>query len=179
MHAPIMPPGPADSFARLTSQQQDVVVRLSAGETITAAAQALGIHRTTIHHWRRTDPHFALALADAQADHASHCQQQLASRTDAALQALDHLLTDERTPATMRIKAVQLVLSASLQPQPLNPPKEDNRRLRNLGQGDQLLALYQQAQALEQKMTGTQPRAVAAPLPVHHSSTSVAKSAAD
>src|SRR5579883_377268 len=141
---------PAPQETALTPQQQAVVARLCAGESITAAARALGIHRTTIHHWRRTNAQFALALADAQADRVSHWQQALASRAEAALAALDRLIQDERTPSTIRFKAIQLILTAALQPQPVNPRKEDALRLRDLRHLHNVLTLYRKTDALEQ-----------------------------
>jgi len=155
----------------LTAQQQDVVARLCAGESITAAAHAIGIHRTTIHHWRRTNAQFALALADAQADRVTSWQQALASRTEAALVALDRLLSDERTSPSVRLKAIQLILNAAVRSQPVNPPEEEALRLRDLRHLHHVLALYQKTDALEQDIADT--------IGFQHSSTRSTEPAAD
>ena len=42
----------------LTSQQLEAIQALSSGRSVTATAEALGIHRTTLHHWSRTIPEF-------------------------------------------------------------------------------------------------------------------------
>ena len=168
----------------LTPQQQDVISRLCAGHTITAAALALGIHRTTIHQWRRTNAQFALALADAQADRVSHWEQQLESRTGAALLALDGLLADERTPATIRFKAIQLVLQTSLRPNPSNPPAEADLRLRDLRHLKDVLTLHKQASMLEEELVYEMPFTpgpddLSSDEPIHHNSSPEAEAAAD
>ena len=49
---------PTDStlFDTLTAIQQDVLQALVAGQSISAAAKAAGIHRSTVHRWTQNTP---------------------------------------------------------------------------------------------------------------------------
>ena len=46
---------------KLTAQQERVLERLLTGETVTAAAEAEGVDRSTVHRWRREDLAFQAA----------------------------------------------------------------------------------------------------------------------
>jgi hypothetical protein len=54
------------SQGRLSAAQLKVAVALAEGKTVTAAARQAGVHRTTIHHWLRTQPDFVRAAQEAQ-----------------------------------------------------------------------------------------------------------------
>ena len=97
----------------LTVQQLDAIARLAEGQSLTDVAHALGLRRTTIHHWRRTNSDFALALSDAQQDLADTCQHAAQGRATQAWQALDRLLSDDRTPPSIRLKAALYVLTTA------------------------------------------------------------------
>jgi len=113
-----------DALARLTPQQQQIVHLLAAGESITAAAASAGLHRTTIHHWRRTQPHFALALHDAHTSRAEHWRAATQARADLALRTVDQLLADPHVPASVRLKAALHILTtatSTTEPEPTSP----------------------------------------------------------
>ena len=49
----------------LTPQQEQVLALISAGSSITVAAQSAGVHRNTIYNWLRSAPAFRLELSAA------------------------------------------------------------------------------------------------------------------
>ena len=57
------------SDTNLSPVQAQVIAALAQGRTATDAARDAGIHRTTIHHWFRTQPLFNTALHEAQREY--------------------------------------------------------------------------------------------------------------
>ena len=55
----------------LPPEQAQVVAALAQGSTVTGAAAAAGIHRTTVHHWFRTSPEFKTAVEEAKRHYAA------------------------------------------------------------------------------------------------------------
>ncbi len=119
------------SFSTLTPVQAQVVAALAQGTTITAAAQAAGIHRTTIHNWLRHQREFAAAVREARRDYAEALRDQLDELSAIALSHLRALLEDPNTPPAVRLKACLAVLQRprfpdpgwSL-PEPVEPPEK-------------------------------------------------------
>jgi transposase-like protein len=100
----------SQDLSALEPLQRRALELLVEGATIAGAARTLGIHRTTVHHWKRTQP----AFRDA-------CQKMLELRDDAfqenaidlsllATEALAHLLTSPETPPAQRLRAIQIAL---------------------------------------------------------------------
>ena len=72
---------------------------------MTAAAEQAGVHRNTIHNWRRNSLPFQHGLAHAQYDRAQFFPEKIEERIDLAFKTLDDTLTDPKTPASTRLKA--------------------------------------------------------------------------
>jgi hypothetical protein len=103
----------------LSAQQIVVIDALSNGVTATEAAAEAGVHRNTINNWRRNDFAFQHALADAQYDRALLHRERTEALADKAYAALDALLADPNTPASVRLKAALYILEkASTPPTP-------------------------------------------------------------
>jgi hypothetical protein len=85
----------------VSPQQFDVICALSSGATITAAAEAAGIHRNTIVNWRRNSPPFQHAFAHAQYDRALFFREKTEGLVDLAFQTLQAILVDPGTPAAV------------------------------------------------------------------------------
>jgi|HubBroStandDraft_6_1064221.scaffolds.fasta_scaffold1532981_1 Homeodomain-like domain len=94
----------------LTPVQAQVVHALSQGVTITAAAQAAGLHRATIHNWLKTLPAFETAVNEARADYVLTLRDDLKSMSCLALSTLRGLLETNDTPAAVRLRAALAVL---------------------------------------------------------------------
>src|SRR5579864_4073459 len=106
------------STAPLPPTQAQVVAALAKGQTITAAATGAGIHRTTIHHWLRTEPDFKTAVESAQRDYMSSLSDEMRELSALALAALRSLLEDPATPPSIRLKAA---LASNARPSPPRP----------------------------------------------------------
>jgi AcrR family transcriptional regulator len=94
----------------LTPLQAQVVLALGQGATITAAAQAAGVHRTTIYNWLRTQAAFETAVNEARADYILTLRDDLKSMSSLALSTLRFLLETNDVPAAVRLKAAMAVL---------------------------------------------------------------------
>ena len=106
------PPSPLALFRKITAnlspRQRDALAELAAGRPLTVAASAAGVHRSTLHHWLTHDPDFQSAHA-AVARHRAASASGLAALARAALEAL---LTDPALAPELRLRAIQLALTA-------------------------------------------------------------------
>ena len=87
-------------FDALTAVQQDVLQALVAGQSISAAAKAAGIHRSTVHLWTQKHPGFARALVAACHHRADLLLDELGNLAGLALDTFRHILSDEQDPAS-------------------------------------------------------------------------------
>lgn len=99
-----LPPAP------LTPRQISVLKNLASGMSVSAAAAAAGLHRTTVHHWCRTSLPFASTLRNACAERVSRVREDIDNLTPSAIQALREALEDPNTPQSIRLRAALAVL---------------------------------------------------------------------
>ncbi|HXN49410.1 MAG TPA: SEC-C metal-binding domain-containing protein [Bryobacteraceae bacterium] len=106
----ISPDSPPFEVANLSPIQVQVVVALTAGRSVTRAAAAAGIHRSTIHNWIRSSKEFRDAVNQAR-DYFFDCvNEQLNELSAVALDTLRQLLTSPDTPPSLRLRAALAVL---------------------------------------------------------------------
>jgi hypothetical protein len=117
--------------ASLSPEQAQVVTALAQGQTVTRAAAAVGVHRTTVHHWLRTSPDFKAAVASAKGLYAACLADELTELSAAALKTLRTLLEAPETHPAIRLKTALAILerpqfpSAGWQlPADIAPPHE-------------------------------------------------------
>ncbi|MCU1275462.1 MAG: motif [Bryobacterales bacterium] len=106
------------SNASLSPAQAQVIAALAQGHTVTAAAREADVHRTTIHHWLRTEPEFQAAVQNAQSEYVAALNDELRDLSSRALKTLHALLEDPNTPASVRLKAALAVLERPRFPDP-------------------------------------------------------------
>ncbi len=94
----------------LTAVQAQVVLSLVRGATVTAAAQAAGLHRTTVYHWINTQPAFDAAINQARAEYILTLRDELKTMSSLALATLRSFLETNDTPPGVRLKAALAVL---------------------------------------------------------------------
>ena len=99
-----------------TLQQEQVLALISAGSTISDAAQSAGVHRNTIYNWVRSAPAFRLALVQAREAKTIYWQDQSEQLATAALDTIRSLMTDPKAPAGVRLKAAQTILNLATNP---------------------------------------------------------------
>ncbi|MGD0580383.1 MAG: SEC-C metal-binding domain-containing protein [Bryobacteraceae bacterium] len=113
----------------LSERQRRALAGLAAGQPITLAAAAAGVHRSSLHNWLARDPAFRAAHA-ALSRHQAESAADLATIARAGLQAL---ITDPAAPFDIRLRAIQTALKAvqalpvanllpDLDPAPAAPP---------------------------------------------------------
>jgi len=100
--------------AKPTPVQQRVIAALVQGSTISAAARAAGLHRTTVHYWCRTQPHFRLALEQAKQIHADFVRDELRALSRTAMDVLKRMITNPNYSGAVRLRAILAVIQASM-----------------------------------------------------------------
>lgn len=107
-----------------TAPQEQVLALISAGSSVSDAAQTAGVHRNTIHNWVRSVPDFRLGLARAREAKAVHWHEQAELMAPAALDAIRTMIADLSLPAGVRLKAALSILAIATTPapEPLPPP---------------------------------------------------------
>lgn len=96
----------------LTATQNQVVVALSTGASLSAAAQAAGISRSTIYSWLN-DPLsvFSKAIDLAKQQFADSLRDQLHDAAVSALHALIAILNDPKASPSVKLKASLAILT--------------------------------------------------------------------
>ncbi len=117
------------SVENLPPAQAQVVAALAQGHSITQAAAEAGVHRTTVHHWRRTSHEFRVALSRARRHFAATLSDDLRDLSATALETVRAMLAAPDTPPAVRLKAALAVLErpafAGWQlPEDIRPPFE-------------------------------------------------------
>jgi len=107
----------------LTALQNEVLALLADGHSHTHAAQQTGIHRNTIHNWRRTVPAFAREAEHALHEQALTWRDQVIDLAPQATAVLHHLLHDPNAAPALKLRAALAVLKIAAAPNtpPLRP----------------------------------------------------------
>ena len=109
--------------ATLSPIQQKVLYHLAQGDSITATAQATGVHRNTIANWRRDLPTFNHALDEAVRERALFFQVKLGDLIPKAIEVLSTILHNESASPSIRLRAAVAVLKLSSEPKTKQPPE--------------------------------------------------------
>jgi hypothetical protein len=112
------------SLLPLTPPQEQVLALISAGSTISHAAESAGIHRNTVHNWINSSPQFRLAIAGAREAKAFYWRDQAEQLAASAIETIRAILTDASTPPAVRLRAAQSILNLVTTPPP-PPPEPD------------------------------------------------------
>jgi AcrR family transcriptional regulator len=102
----------------LSPVQAQVIAALAQGRTATDSARDAGIHRTTIHHWFRTEPQFKTAFQEAQREYVETLQDGMRDLAARAVETLRNLLDDPNTPPAVRLRTALAILQRPHFPQP-------------------------------------------------------------
>src|SRR6266404_6741897 len=106
------------SDAGLSPVQAQVIEALAQRQTVSAAAEKAGVHRTTIHHWIRNQPQFKAAVQTAQSEYAAEVNDGIHELAAHALLTLHDLLRDPATPHAIRLKTALAILQRPHAPNP-------------------------------------------------------------
>jgi hypothetical protein len=100
----------------LTAQQHRVITLLAAGNSITEAAEAEGLHRNTVGYWRRTSPAFCRELELALREQRLYWHEQATRLAPQALAVIQDTLTNPDTSPSLRFRAATLILKMATDP---------------------------------------------------------------
>jgi transposase-like protein len=100
----------------LTPQQLRIIAAISTGSTITQAATAENIHRSTVDNWRRTNPTFSQELEFAAQEYRQHWHEQVTPLIPQAIQAIEDCLTNPKSSPSLRFRAAALIVKMATQP---------------------------------------------------------------
>jgi transposase-like protein len=105
-----MTPQPSSA---LTPSQAQAVDALAEGATVTGAATAAGIHRSTVYQWLRTHQDFEHAVQQARSAYRTALNGPLSELTRTAFATLRALLENPQTPPAIRAKVALAILDRS------------------------------------------------------------------
>ena len=97
--------------------QQAMLRALTDGASKSDAARVANVHRSTINNWERSSAEFHGAVLAAQADYREVLANQIRRIAEKSLTALEALLDDPKTPAAVRLRAIQFALNRPRFPQ--------------------------------------------------------------
>jgi len=120
----------------LSPVQQQVVAALAQGRTITAAAAAAQLHRSTVHAWINTVPAFQAALTEARSQYTAQLRDEMKELSGTALETLRTLLQDPQTPSAVRLRTSLAILERQDWRLPADAERNLDREIK-----EQLLAL--------------------------------------
>jgi len=100
-----------------TPQQKRVLAALTQGSTIKQAAADVGVDRTTVHYWCRTQPAFRNALERAKEIHGEAVRDGLRVLSQSALQVIKGILDSQEVLPVIRLRAALAVLHGTGIPQ--------------------------------------------------------------
>src|SRR5437763_2580798 len=108
----------SDTNKNLSPVQARVIAALAQGRTATDAARDAGIHRTTIHHWFRTQPRFQTAFEESQREYVETLRDGMRDLAARAVETLRNLLDNPTTPPAVRLRTALAILQRPHFPQP-------------------------------------------------------------
>ena len=94
----------------LSTTQAQVVKSFSQGATVIGAASAVGIHRSTIYEWIKTQQEFADAVREARDDYRASLNDHRCELSRIAFFCLRNLLEDPKTPPAVRARLALAIL---------------------------------------------------------------------
>lgn len=102
-----------DSTDKLTANQVTALTALLAGRSVRTAAKGAGVDPATVHRWLN-EPDFRAAMQSGRRELASVALAQLQEITGIAVGVIKELMTDKERPSTVRLRAAQIVIEATM-----------------------------------------------------------------
>jgi AcrR family transcriptional regulator len=103
---------PSSETARaLTPEQARAAIALAQGRTVTAAADAIGVHRSTLYNWFKDDPAFRRAVDEIRRERYERINDEMRDLESLALSRVRRILEEDSVPAAIQLRAAMLVLT--------------------------------------------------------------------
>ncbi len=88
---------------KLTAQQERVLERLLAGDTVTAAAKAVKLDRSTVHRWLRESLEFQAAYNQGRHELSAATRSRLFRLTERAAETVEHAVEHGDVRTSLRL----------------------------------------------------------------------------
>ncbi|MFN7936112.1 MAG: SEC-C metal-binding domain-containing protein [Bryobacteraceae bacterium] len=111
-------------MSSLSAKQLQIIEALSTGLSVTAAADAAGIHRTTVHHWSRNVPEFRDTLAAVKQAHIDLTRDEMNSLAAPSLAILRRVIEDETASPSLRVRTALAIIKFVTTPEKSTTPKD-------------------------------------------------------
>jgi AcrR family transcriptional regulator len=108
--APAVPIRP-DPVGAPSADQTKAALTLAYGGTVSAAADAIGVHRSSIYNWFKSDPNFKQAVEEIRRDRNERLADQMRELESLALARLRRILEDDSVPASVQLRAALAILN--------------------------------------------------------------------
>jgi hypothetical protein len=118
----------ADNGTDLTSRQQRTIAALLSARNVREAAKQAKVSERTVYTWL-AEPDFRTALYEAEGHLIDAATRRLLHHQDVALSVILTIMADRDNPASVRLRAAQLVLEQLLK---LRELRDIESRLRAL-----------------------------------------------
>ena len=102
----------AGNGSKLKPKQEEAIVALMSHQSVEDAAQAIKIGARTLYRWLK-EPDFEAAYLKARRDAYKQGIARLQKNVGAAISILFKVMADAATPAAVKVRAVECVLSHS------------------------------------------------------------------
>ncbi|MBS1828914.1 MAG: SEC-C domain-containing protein [Acidobacteria bacterium] len=111
-------------MSSLSAKQLQVIEALSTGLSVTAAADAAGLHRTTVHHWSRNIPEFRDTLAAVKQAHIDIARDEMNSLAAPSIAILRAVIEDPNASPSLRVRTALAIIKFVTTPEKSTTPKE-------------------------------------------------------
>ena len=100
-----------DAVGALSLDQAKAAMALARGGTVSAAADAIGVHRSSIYNWFKSDPNFKQAIDQIRRDRNESLVDEMRELESLALARLRRILEDDSVPAGVALRAALTMLN--------------------------------------------------------------------
>ncbi len=113
MSALAVPPASTLSGAvsALSFDQAKAALALARGGTVSAAADSIGVHRSSIYFWLKSDPNFKRAIEEIRREWNERLIDEMRRLESLALLRLRHILENDSVPAGVQLRAALTILT--------------------------------------------------------------------
>jgi AcrR family transcriptional regulator len=101
----------ASAAAQLSPLQTQAAVAPSHGATISGAAGAISVHRSTIYNWFKNEPLFRATVTELQRERHQRVLDEMRELESLALDTLREILQNDAAPAGVRLRAALSILN--------------------------------------------------------------------
>jgi len=95
----------------LTPDQTRAAIALAQGRTVTAAADSIGVHRSTLYNWFKEDPAFRCAVDEIRRERFERVKDEMRDMENLALARVRRILEDNAVAPAIQLRAAMLVLN--------------------------------------------------------------------